>query len=486
MHRMAGSTPAAGPPLSAGDLLLDRYRIVELMTQGGHSLVYRVDDERLRRPACAKVMNVDGLDDRLRKVIEQHFVQEVFVLSRLSHAHTVQIYDFGYLDRPSLHGADTPFQICELLDGGPLSRFVKKRERLSVAETLSMTSQLCGALAEVHHAGLIHGDVKPQNVLLSETLTARIAKLGDFGVAQPAHAGSEESNSVLMYSVNWAAPEQLVGEPLGPAADLYSLALVTIFMLTGRLVFQETDPVDAYRRRKYAREVVANCLEEISLPGEAISFLLAACNFDPRERIQDALMFGRLLEQTLAPALLLEGTPVTSSTGRSGERAPMTAEPPSVSGATGRVVAADLWSLSTSRPCPEIAGRKPEFVPADPWCDLVIAENVRVRVSFVPSSTDGSGLHIRGLNCFVAVAEGRPSSAITVDATDCVDFISTLGEPVARATVTLATEGIERTAITLAGHSVVVPRSECASLAAIDFGVGSSCYLPYIASTVAS
>jgi serine/threonine-protein kinase len=157
---------SSAPVLSAGDLLLGRYRVVERMTEGGHSVVYRVEDERLRRPACAKVLNVNGADERVRGIIEQHFIQEVFVLARLPHAGTVQIYDFGYLSGSS-PTPDVPFQICEYLTGGPLSRWVKQKERLSPGETLAMTLQLCSTLAEVHSAGLIHGDVKPQNVLLA-------------------------------------------------------------------------------------------------------------------------------------------------------------------------------------------------------------------------------------------------------------------------------------------------------------------------------
>jgi len=121
-------------------------------------------------------------------------------------------------------------------------------------------------------------------------------------------------------------------------------------------------------------------------------------------------------------------------------------------------------------------------VPADPWCDLTVAENVRVRVSFVPSSSDTPGLHVMGLNCFVSIAAGRPSSAVTLDGAGSVDFLSTHGVPLARATITFATEGIERSVVSVAGNSVVVSRAECAGLAAIDFGPGNSCYLGYTVS----
>lgn len=467
--------------LAEGDLLLGRYRIGERLAEGGHSLVYRVDDERLRRPACAKILNVAGAEERVRRIVEQHFVQEVFLLARLSHASTVQIYDFGYLANPAADGAEVPFQICELVGGGPLSRWVKQRGPLAPVEAARMALPLCRTLAEVHAAGLIHRDVKPQNILLSPTTGGRVPKLADFGIAQAAEgSGGDGGNAVLMYSVNWAAPEQLVGEPLGPASDLYSLALVTIFMLTGRLVFMDADPAEAYRLRKYGGEVVANLLEGVELPPEAVAVLLRACSFDAKERVQDSLELARSLEQAFGPLLIEAAAPVTPPGRTPSGRGGAGADTPSEASLPGRRVAADLWSLSTQQPCPAIGGRRMEFARLDPSCDVSPTEEVRIRVSFVPSSAEAPGLHIRALNCFVALGAGRPSSAVTLEAGGQIDFVSIRGESLARATVSFATEGPAKNVVTAAESSIVVPRSECAGLVAIDFGAGNTCFLGYV------
>ena len=98
-----------------------------------------------------------------------------------------------------------------------------------------------------------------------------------------------------MYSVNWAAPEQMVGDPVDATSDVYSLSLVTIYALTGRLVFQDQDPANAYRMRKYSDEVLGNALDGSGLGDELVSFFLRACSFHPGNRLGDAAEYARQL-----------------------------------------------------------------------------------------------------------------------------------------------------------------------------------------------
>src|SRR4030095_4639143 len=110
-------------------------------------------------------------------------------------------------------------------------------------------------------------------------------KLADFGIAQ--HIGSTPATNegaLLMYSVNWAAPEQLVGERVGPACDVYSLALVTIYALTGRLVFHQTDAVEGYRLRRYADHLIPDILSGCGYPEEVVAVLRAGWRFEPAAR----------------------------------------------------------------------------------------------------------------------------------------------------------------------------------------------------------
>jgi serine/threonine protein kinase len=473
----------ASSPVAAGDLLLGRYRVLEEMAEGGHSLVFRLEDERLRRQACAKVLHRSGIDPRLHELVERTFVHEAFVLGRLSHPGILQIYDFGYLPPPADQPdrGQVPVQICELVSGGPLSRWVKQHGRLEPHDVLAVVLPLCRALAEVHAHGLVHLDVKPQNVLLVRTATGRLPKLADFGISRAVDTPAlEGASSVLMFSVNWAAPEQMVGDPVLPASDVYSLALLTLYALTGQVLFHEQDPSAAYRLRTQSSQLLRDTLAPFVLPAELSALLLWALSFDPTQRVQGAMEFARLLAEALEldspfrppiPALAMDE--VSSSPWPGGD------VPAADRSLPGRVTAASVWSLSIGQPCPDIAGRKVRFLPLAPAAELSPDDRLRLRVSFIPSSPESVGLHIQGLNCFVALAGRRPSGALTLDTGGTLEVCSARGQVLARAEVTLATHGRVKNVLAVAGQTVVVPNEECNHLAALDFGRGSICALAY-------
>jgi serine/threonine protein kinase len=390
MSRGPQGQAALPSPIAVGDVLLKRYRIMELLAEGGHSTVYRAEDERLRRPVCVKVLRRSAIDPLFRRVVEQRFVQEAFVMARLCHPSTIRVYDFGYLRGEDPDETEIPFQVCELIPGGPLSRWVKKRIRLDPIEVLGLVIPLCHALAEVHANGLVHLDVKPQNILLVKTPSGREPKLADFGIAQSLQAGGTDgAASVLLYSVNWAAPEQMVGDPLGPSCDVYSLALVTAYALTGQLVYQDGDPAQAYRLRKSSDELLSRALVGAGLPPEVVAVMLRACRFNPAERLADVLEFAALMRGCLGqlPPALIDGlTDETPST-------PLDLTPSDRS-LPGWVTAANLWPLAVDQPCPSIGGRTLRFVPLAPHADLELHGRIRLRVSLLSASAERSGLHI--------------------------------------------------------------------------------------------
>ena len=261
-HTAPGSIPPENLPVVAGDLLLGRYRVQELIAEGGQSLVYRVDDERLHRPACAKVFHVPGMQPRFRRLSSsaaswaRPSCCPACATPAPCRSTTSATCPRGSEGQPPI-----PFQICELVNDGPLSALVKRRGALKPSEVLSVVLPICRALAELHRGGVVHLDVKPQNILLGRTAGRPFAKLADFGIAQ--RIGSTPSlspSALLMYSVNWAAPEQLIGDTVAPGCDVYSLALVTIYALTGRLVFHETDGVQGYRVRRFADQSIRDAL----------------------------------------------------------------------------------------------------------------------------------------------------------------------------------------------------------------------------------
>lgn len=466
-------------PLQPGDVLLSRYRVIEQLAHGGHSRVFRLEDQKLNRPACAKVLHVLDEDTRIRDAVGQRFVQEASVLSRLGNPAVVQIYDLGHVPAASPDGAPIPFHILELVAGGPLSRWVRKHGPRRPSEVLEIVLPICRALVDLHALSLVHLDVKPQNILLTRGELGRFPKLADFGIVQPMRSAlADEPSAVLMYSLPWASPEQLVGDEVDASSDIYSLALVTIHALTGRVVFRGHDPTQAYRVRKHSDELIRGALTDTGFSEELIALLQRACNFFPSDRLPSVAEFARQLTQILragaddqvvvAPA----GEDDSAAIAVGGERA-------SSAGVTGHRTAASLWPLSPRKPPPEIAGRSLQFVMVDASAELTLKAGPRVRVSLMPSSIERGGLYLQGLNCFVAIAGGRPSSALTLDSNGAVEFVSPRGEILSRATISFGTAGPTKTTITIGKNVVTVPNAECAWLVGMDFGAGDKCVLLY-------
>ena len=131
-----GTAPKAGdtpPDIKVGDMVLERYRVVEQIASGGHSVVFRGTDERLSRPVCIKVFSGLGGQSGVGRTSYEHFVQEAFALSRLTHPNTLRIYDFGHLGPKDSGGM--PLQVCEYMNGGTLSQVIREQGKQSVAET---------------------------------------------------------------------------------------------------------------------------------------------------------------------------------------------------------------------------------------------------------------------------------------------------------------------------------------------------------------
>src|ERR1044071_6277772 len=305
-----GSEP---PPLAVqiGDIVLDRYRIVEHIASGGHSVVFRGQDERLSRPVCIKVFSGMGGNSGVGRTSYEHFVQEAFALSRLTHPNTLRIYDFGHLGTRDAEGM--PLQVCEYMNGGTLSHIVREQGRQSLAETVRVVNAMCLALAEAHALGIVHRDIKPQNILFGAVAGNKLPKLADFGIAKwSADDDNRQQRAedtaivagqkLAMYSPSWAAPEQLAGQPVSPATDIYPLACVAVYMLSGKAIFADEDVYAGYRKRRHAADLVTSALSPFDVPAAAVESLSKALAFDPRSRLPRVEDLAQQLAAALAPA----------------------------------------------------------------------------------------------------------------------------------------------------------------------------------------
>jgi eukaryotic-like serine/threonine-protein kinase len=183
--------------------------------------VYLARDGELERPVAIKVLaehlaDTPGFHDR--------FLREARLAAQLSHPNIVQVFDVGEDD-------GRPFIVMECVEGATLADEVKERGKLEPAEVVDLALQICGGLEHAHAAGLVHRDIKPQNLLLSSDGTVKIA---DFGIARAAEATRLTQIGSVLGTAAYLSPEQALGEEVTAAADIYSLGCVLYELLTGR------------------------------------------------------------------------------------------------------------------------------------------------------------------------------------------------------------------------------------------------------------
>ncbi|HET8656744.1 MAG TPA: serine/threonine-protein kinase [Longimicrobiaceae bacterium] len=210
--------------VSVGQVLKERYRVEAELAAGGQARVYQARDQVLGRSVVVKVMRAEGRGSRW---LEARFEREMSALARVDHPGVVAILDRGEL------GDGSPFLVIQHVPGASL-REVLSRGPLPAARVASLVRQMGSALGAVHAAGIAHGDLKPENVMLQPRGEGEIAKLIDFGIAriELADPAPYTTAAALAGTVRYMAPEQLEGQS-SPASDVYALALVACEMLCG-------------------------------------------------------------------------------------------------------------------------------------------------------------------------------------------------------------------------------------------------------------
>jgi serine/threonine protein kinase len=198
-----------------------RYRIEDVLGRGGMASVYLARDAELERPVAVKVL-AEHLADQ--PSFHDRFLREARLAAQLSHPNIVQVFDVGEED-------GSPFIVMECVEGTTLADERKERGRLDPDEVVDLALQICGGLEHAHAAGLVHRDIKPQNLLLRPDGTVKIA---DFGIARAAESTRLTQMGSVLGTAAYLSPEQALGEEVTAAADLYSLGCVLYELLTGR------------------------------------------------------------------------------------------------------------------------------------------------------------------------------------------------------------------------------------------------------------
>lgn len=524
------------PEVKIGDLVLDRYRVVEQIGSGGHSVVFKGTDERLARPVCVKVFSGLGGESGVGRTSYEHFVQEAFALSRLTHPNTLRIYDFGHLGPKDAAGM--PLQVCEYMNGGTLSQIIREQGKQRLPETVRIISAMCAALAEAHGLGIVHRDIKPQNILFGSVGETRLPKLADFGIAKWSADtdGDREQRAedtaivagqkLAMYSPSWAAPEQLAGQPVSAATDIYSLAVVAIYMLSTKAIFADEDVYAGYKKRRHAEEHVAAALAPLGLSRDLTEVLSRAVAFDPKKRLVRVDELATELEHLLEPATAeIERVPApppppaypvyshppslaqSAQPHASATRDPVTPPAiPVVAAPTPPVIPMPMdttpqtfhapvtkaWMATAPVPTGEVrrlvlsdgaqgvADRRVHFaMVASGIADLVGLHGAKVRITLIPGPGGARNVHVKGLTCFVAPLGGRPSPAVSLTQSSDLALVTPRAQEIGHLRVVQGVVEGPLVTFSIGNERVGVGLDDVADPILFDFGPGSDAYFVY-------
>jgi serine/threonine protein kinase len=281
-------SPSPPHPL-IGRTLSGRYTLLALIGSGGMASVFRAHDLRLGRLVALKLLHPTFAAD---PTFITRFHQEAELAASLSaHPHIVTIYDVG--SDGSLH-----YLVMELVDDGrTLKDLIRAEAPLPVARAFAIGQQIAAALAFAHQRGLVHRDIKPQNILLT---TEEQVKVTDFGIARHAAGVQVTRPGVVLGTAAYLAPEQAMGQPAQPASDLYALGVVLFELLTGQLPFQAESTVGLALQQ--VQEPAPSPRQfNAAIPEAAAAVVLRALAKDPAARYRSAAEFGLALQQGAVP-----------------------------------------------------------------------------------------------------------------------------------------------------------------------------------------
>ena len=264
-----------------------KYKILDEIGRGGAGKVYRARHVALDKEIAVKVLH-RGREADERTV--RRFSREAQTLSRLDHPNVIRVLDFGREPDGRL------FIAMELLEGTPLNRIIAKRAPLALKRTVGLMVQICAGLGAAHAEGIIHRDVKPENVIIvpktdEDGGTALTIKVCDFGTARMMEPGSPVSEvtgtGILCGTPEFMAPEQILSEPADAATDIYSCGVILYEMATGRLPFQSQSVVAILNSHLYDPPPKPTRIQPAVDPGlERV--ILKAMSKDRRKRHQSA------------------------------------------------------------------------------------------------------------------------------------------------------------------------------------------------------
>jgi eukaryotic-like serine/threonine-protein kinase len=259
-----------------------------VLGRGGMAAVYLARDLELQRPVAIKVLADDlGGDGSFR----QRFVREARLTARLSHPNVVQVFDVGEAER-------RPYIVMEYVPGETLADVLARRRTLAPAEAVALLTQAAEGLQHAHEHGLVHRDVKPQNLLVRPD---GVVKLADLGIARAAESTRLTQHGTLLGTAAYLSPEQAAGEDVSAAADVYSLGAVLYELLTGRPPHQFSSLADLAAKQA-SSDVVPPRDVDPAIPSRLETVVMRCLARDPRYRPPSAAELAAELRASLEAA----------------------------------------------------------------------------------------------------------------------------------------------------------------------------------------
>ena len=266
-----------------GQILDNRYRIDRVIGVGGMAVVYRAEDMQMHRAVAVKILKDDVARD---EVSVKRFINESKAVAMLSHPNIVNIYDVSVR-------TEAKYIVMEHIEGITLKSYMQKKGALDTREVIAYTEQVLRALEHAHQKGIVHRDIKPQNIML---LKNGIIKVADFGIAKLPDAETVTVKDSAIGTVFYISPEQASGQKIDARSDIYSLGAMMYEMATGKLPFQGDSPVSVALMQINEDATPAKELNP-ALPLGLSQIIERAMNKDPDLRYQSAAQMLKHLQK---------------------------------------------------------------------------------------------------------------------------------------------------------------------------------------------
>lgn len=279
--------------IKPGDIIIDRYRVKEILGEGGMAVVYLAFDLVSKREVAIKMIKEDTMKNPVNL---SRFEREARAAASLNHQNVVRVINLGTFE-------GRPFMVNELVKGQTLKDVLRERGKFTFLEACDIMYQLCSAVLHAHQHGVIHRDIKPENVFITQDGTI---KLGDFGIATFQDNNARVTKSeVVVGSVHYLAPEISQGSPATVQSDIYALGITFFELITGKVPYDDQSALSV--ALKHIKEKFPSAKKyNPRTPAIIDKIIQKACTKSPSDRYKDVFEMRKDIDRILREPTLIK------------------------------------------------------------------------------------------------------------------------------------------------------------------------------------